>query len=135
MPPSRSVKNQKDREQRLVRRLVEGLAGWLTFRQAGGAKTLYSEYFLYTPIYEIASGRAWSVLAQEPISNSVRKCGAPSTLDFVFYEKSRGGSTGARGLVMMEVKYLRGRNTTLELGGLEDDFTKLRTVTADGLRN
>jgi hypothetical protein len=126
-------KKQKQREQRLVRRLVEGLVGWLTFRQAAGAKTLYSEYFLYPPIYEIASGRRWSVLAQEPIKNSMP--GAPSTLDFVFYEKADNRSPDRRGLILMEVKYLRGENTTNELRGLQEDFTKLRAVTRDGLRN
>ena len=133
--PADIRKKQRERERRLVRRLVDGLAGWLTFRQAGGAKTLYSEYFLYPPIYEIASGRAWSVLAQEPITSLLPKDGAPSTVDFVFYEKSRGGSPDSRGLIMMEVKYLRGENTTQELRGLQDDFTKLRIVARDDLRN
>ncbi|MGP8254235.1 MAG: hypothetical protein ACLQMU_00935 [Methanoregula sp.] len=128
-------RKQKERERRLVRRLVDGLAGWLTFRQAGGARTLYSEYSLYPPIYEIATGRAWPVLAQEPIMNSTRGDGAPSTIDFVFYEKPRGGSQASRGLVMMELKYLRGENTTNELEGLHDDFTKLRMVSPNTLRN
>lgn len=127
---------QKERERKLVRRVVDGLAGWLTFRQAGGATTLYSEYFLYPPIYEIASGRAWSVLAQEPIKGATASApsrGAPSTLDFVFYESR--GVPGNHGLVMMEVKYLRGKNATQNLSGLQDDFIKLRMVARDTLRN
>jgi len=96
---------------------------------------LYSEYFLYPPIYEIASGRAWSVLAQEPVRNLEPKDGAPRTLDFVFYKKPYGESRDYRGLIMMEVKYLRGENTTQELEGLQDDFTKLRNVAPGDLRH
>ncbi|WP_189048809.1 hypothetical protein [Aliidongia dinghuensis] len=128
-------KNQRKRERILIRRLVDGLAGWLTFKQAGAARTLYCEHFLYPPIYEIASGRGWSVLAQEPITTSSARSGAPSTLDFVFFEKSRNIQRGSRGLIMIEIKYIRGDNITLELQGLYDDFTKLRTAVPNVLRS
>jgi predicted CopG family antitoxin len=127
-------KNQKKREGYLVRRLVDGLAGWLTFKQACGASSLYCEHFLYPPMYDIVSGRGWSVLAQEVITNSTPKNGPPRTLDFVFYEKPNKYG-GLRGLIMIEVKYLRDDNVTQELCGLDEDFMKLRGVTPNNLRN
>jgi hypothetical protein len=132
-PDRENTKKKKEDERKLVRRLVDGLAAWVTFKQAANAKTLYSEYFLYPAMYEIASGRGWSVLAQEPITKSSPKSGAPSTVDFVFYRNSRGSRPG--GMILLEVKYLRGVNVSQELGGLQDDFEKLQNLTSDHLRH
>lgn len=132
--PNLAQKQQEKMEKKLVHRLVDGVAGWLTYKQAAGARTLYSEYFLYQPIYEIASGQGWSVRAQEPIANRPKKSGAPSTLDFVFYELPLKDDRNI-GIIMMEVKYLRGENTTQELRTLQDDFTKLRAAKSDDLRH
>jgi hypothetical protein len=128
------AKSQRNREKKLIRRLVEGVAGWLTYKQASGSRTLFGEHFLYPPIYDIALGRGWSVLAQEAIDSKVPKTGARSTIDFVFSEAPQN-SEGSSALIMMEVKYLRGGNTTVELRGLHDDFMKLRATSQNDLDN
>jgi hypothetical protein len=38
-----------DLERRLMRRMVDGLAGWATYQQALGAKQLYNEHFFINP--------------------------------------------------------------------------------------
>jgi hypothetical protein len=130
-PPS--LKNQKKREALLVRRLVDGMAGWLTFKQAGAAKTLYSEYFVYPPLYEIGSGRGWNVVAQAAVTKSIPKKGAPESLDFVFFRDQKGGR--GQGAVMMEVKFLRGESSTQELNSLYADFNKLKKVSLTSINN
>lgn len=114
----------------LIRRLLDGIAGWLTYQQAAGAKTLYCEHFLYPPIHNVAKGRQWSVRAQEPLKkvNGIR--GAPETIDFIFSRNDTDDHDP--GLVFLEIKYVRNVNRTSEIDGLTEDMEKLsRTEPSD----
>ncbi|GBR69199.1 hypothetical protein [Gluconobacter kanchanaburiensis] len=125
------IERQRKLEEKLVRRLVEGTAAWLTFKQATSARTLYSEHFLYPPLFEIGFGRGWKAVAQVPVTKATPTAGAPKTLDFVFFKNSKS-STAA---VMIEVKFLRGTNTSQELAALYYDFKKLRDVSIKKIDN
>lgn len=116
-----------------MRRLVEGMAAWLTFKQAAAARTLYCEHFLYPPLYEIGSGRGWKVLAQVPVTKTVPKSGAPETLDFVFFKRATQSTSEAA--IMVEVKFLRGENSAQELSALYSDFVKLRKISLKQMNN
>jgi len=109
-----------------MRRLIDGLSGWLAYRQAAAAKKMYSEHFLYDPISEIAKSRGWLVLPQQPIKRKLNSAGAPKTIDFAFVRK-RTDDHGP-GMVLLEVKYLKNANSTLELRRLQEDINKLSTT-------
>jgi hypothetical protein len=118
----------------LIRRLLDGLCGWLTYQQAANAKTLYNEHFLYPPIREIATGREWKVNAQRPLKRTAPGAGASKTIDFVFLRKDNN-SERKPGLVFLEVKYLRNSNSTHEIQNLAIDMVKLRSTSAEGLQD
>jgi hypothetical protein len=115
-------------ERYLMRRVLDGLSGWLTYVQASGAKTLYCEHFLYPPIHDIVKGRDWSVAAQQPLKGNLKK-----RIDFVFYR--RAPEYDPPGLVLLEVKYLTNVNRTIELERLSEDFDKLRDISGRTLRD
>ena len=106
----------------LIRRLLDGIGGWLTFRQAAGDKPLYCEHFMYPPIYDVVRSREWRVRAQEPIKRVRGALGAPQTMDFIFFRND----TERHGLVFLEIKYVRNKNRTNEIDGLAEDMAKLR---------
>jgi hypothetical protein len=117
-------------ERYLINRLLDGLSGWLMYKQAMGAKQLYSEYFLYAPIYDIATGRGWSVLAQEHLR---KPADARRSIDFVLYRRRRKRS--GPGFLFLEVKYLKNVNRTVELKRLAHDFEKLRLTAKTDIDN
>lgn len=119
------------RERYLMRRLVDGMAGWATFHQACGANRHYDEHLFYQHIDALASGRQWRVSQQHPVLGPVRR-GAPSTIDFVIYRDSAHADT-LPGLAFVEVKYLRGTNPSQDLHELRKDIDKLRTVQPESL--
>src|SRR5262245_18348982 len=120
-------------EQYLVRRLLNGIAGWLTFQQAAGRKTLYCEHYLYAPIHAVAQGRLWSVHAQGQIKRQRGAQGASKAIDFIFFRTDTDEYD--QGLLLLEVKYLRGSNRTTELSGIASDIIKLRSVNASGVKS
>ena len=111
----------------LLRRLLDGLSGWLAYIQATGAKTLYCEHFLYPPIHDIAKGRGWVVRAQQPVKSNAQR------IDFVIFQRSK--TQVKSGLIFLEVKYLTNVNKSLELARLSEDFTKLRALSKESLRD
>jgi hypothetical protein len=115
-------------ERYLMKRLVDGLSGWLTYQQASHAKTLYGEHFLYPPLHEIAKGRGWKVRAQVSLKRAPNSIGAPKSLDFVLYR--REASDHDAGLIFLEVKHLKGKNPSLELRRLRGDMSKLSVVSS-----
>jgi hypothetical protein len=124
-----------DLEQKLMRRLVDGLAGWATYYQACGAGRHYEEHLFYQHIEQIAVGRRWRVSLQHALVGSlpVRRS-PPSSVDFVISRKL--GEAGSRaGLVFLEVKYLRGTNPSQDLKQLRQDIDKLRALNPQGLIN
>jgi hypothetical protein len=120
-------------ERYLIRRLLDGIAGWLTFQQAAGAKTLYCEHFLYPPIHDVAKGREWSVRAQEPIKKLIRTRGAPQTIDFIFFRNDT--DEHYPGLVFLEIKYVRNANGTREINGLAEDMEKLSEIDSSDIES
>lgn len=118
-----------DLEQKLMRRLVDGLAGWATYYQACGAGRHYNEHLFYPRIEAIAAGRGWKVNQQHPLIGSGGR-GAPSTVDFVISRKV--GEAGSRaGMLFVEVKYLRGDHPSQDLEQLRKDIAKLRGLEAN----
>jgi hypothetical protein len=49
----------------LIRRVVDGLSGWLVFQQA--LKANVTEHALYPAIFQIAQGRGWKVQTQQKL--------------------------------------------------------------------
>jgi hypothetical protein len=121
-------------EQKLMRRLVDGLAGWATYHQACGAGRHYDEHLFYQHIERIALGRNWQVKQQQPIVGSTPAKGAPSTIDFVFFRKP-GYQRSRRGLLFVEVKYLRGDHPTQDIENIRKDIDKLRGLQPASLAN
>ena len=121
-----------DLERQLMRRLVDGLAGWAAYYQACGVGRHYDEHLFYQHIEAIASGRGWKVKQPHPLIGSGGR-GAPSTVDFVISRKS--GEAGSRaGLLFVEVKYLRGNNPSQDLEQLRKDIAKLRGLEASAFQ-
>ena len=121
-----------DLEQKLMRRLVDGLAGWATYYQACGAGRHYDEHLFYQHIEAIAVGRRWKVGQQYPLIGTGGR-GAPSTVDFVI--SRRTGEAGSRAaLLLVEVKYLRGDNPSQDLDQLRKDIQKLRGLQASAFQ-
>ena len=78
---------------RLLRRLARSLASWLTFQQIALRSPMYSEYFMYTPIFEIAAARGWKVSPQSHFKARVEIKDSREWkhryVDFVFYHASK----------------------------------------------
>lgn len=122
-----------DLEQQLMRRLVDGLAGWAAYYQACGAGRHYDEHLFYPHIEAIASGRGWKVTQQHKLIGKGGR-GAPSSVDFVISRKA--GEAGSRaGLIFIEVKYLRGDNPSQDLEQLRKDIRKLRGLESTALQH
>jgi hypothetical protein len=90
----------------LMKKLVQGLSGWLAFQQAKKSSPLYSEVFVYQPIYELATSLGWKVIPQCKIekSSSEKTRGKPGkyrTFDFCFFKTEEKRS------VALEVKFSR----------------------------
>ncbi len=89
-----------------MKKLVRGLSGWLTFQQVRKSSPLYSEVFVYQPIFEIASSLGWEVIPQlkieKPASNE-NKLGRRRTFDFAFFKK------GIKRPIVLEVKFSKHR--------------------------
>lgn len=114
----------------LIRRLVDGLSGWLVYQQA--AKTqCNSEYSLYAPIEHIATLRGWKVVQQQKLVRTEGAAGAPKQVDFLFYREP----TMARGAtVVLEVKYLRASNASADRAALVKDMNKLSSISLENLQ-
>jgi hypothetical protein len=121
-----------DLEQRLMRRLVDGVAGWAAYYQACGAGRHYGEHLFYPHIEEIGRGRDWRVSQQHQLIGTGGR-GAPPSVDFIF-SRLAGEAKSRAGMVFVEVKYLRGDNPSQDLEQLRRDIVKLRGLDASGLR-
>lgn len=117
-----------------MRRMVAGLAGWATYQQAVGAKQLYNEHFFYTPIHDIAVGRHWEIRSQAKIFDSIQRKGPPGTIDFVFFRR-HNNQWSRSGIVLVEVKYLRGDNPSQDIAELRKDINKLRLLDVSDLEH
>ena len=117
-----------------MRRLVDGLAGWATYHQACGAGTHYDEHLFYQHIRAIAQGRNWQVKEQQPIDYQMarKRRGAPSSVDFVFFRRP-GNQWSRKGLVFVEIKYLRGDNPSQDIANIRKDIDKLRSLQPNDL--
>lgn len=114
----------------LIKRLLDGISGWLTFQQAAGHKTLYCEHFLYPPVHDVVKGRLWTVHAQERLNRGIGSKGASRTIDFIFYRNT--DSEYKPGVAFIEIKYLRTDNKSSQLREIAEDLKKLRkTETTD----
>lgn len=116
-------------EQRLMRRIVDGLAGWATYYQACNIQAHYDEGVFYEAIFAIAKGRGFTVIRQAKLARDVGQQGAPWALDFVIHRPPGRGSKHPS-LIFVEVKYLRGQRQTQDLRYLRADIEKLRPLKA-----
>jgi len=112
----------------LLRRIVDGTAGWATYQQAAKRQGIVEERRFYDPIEDIAHRRRWNVINNASIAPKAPRSGAPRSIDFVFYRTSKDAS--GPGLILAEVKYLRGQNAGQDLQSLRDDMDQLRDLTA-----
>lgn len=115
-------------ENRLMRRLVDGVAAWATFHQAGHPVAHYDEHLFYTPIREIAEARGWVARQQEKLIRAAGAKGAPKSVDFIIFRKNRAMIPQNLPLLFVEVKYLRGANPSQDIAYLADDIEKLRNL-------
>jgi hypothetical protein len=113
----------------LIRRLVDGVAGWLVYQQA--AKKTYNEYNLYPPIRDIAIARDWKVEDQQKLIRMAGAAGAPKSVDFVFFRE--GGRNKGR-VIILEVKYLRAANVSGDRAALLKDLHKLSSTSLENLQ-
>jgi len=115
-----------------MKRLVDGLAGWVTFYQACGVGRHYTEHLFYEHIEAIVKGRDWKVKPQAKLVSPAGRVGAPDTIDFVFYRRAQVRTPA--GLLFVEVKYLRGDAPSQDLSYLKQDIDKLRVTDVQALQ-
>jgi hypothetical protein len=113
----------------VIRRVVDGLAGWLVFQQASKADV--AEHALYPVISQIARGREWKVQAQQKLVRMQGVAGAPKQLDFLFYRKP---GTKRSSTIILEVKYLRGTSPSADRAALLKDMQKLSSTALGNLQ-
>jgi len=65
-----------------MRRIAGGLVSWLTYQQVALRSPMYSERFVYTPIFELATARHWK--ARHEYSAKLYANENKKRLDFVF---------------------------------------------------
>jgi hypothetical protein len=117
----------------LLRRLVDGLAGWSTYEQArkGGDKI---ETDLDVPLSEVARGRQWNAKRQQKLARDPGAKGGPREADFVFWRKAGDFHGKAPGLLLVEVKCIRGgKSASGELSRIEKDIKRLQTIRVSDL--
>lgn len=110
----------------LMVRLAEGLAGWLSYQQVARRNPIYSEYLLYPPIFEMASGRGWNALPQKSMPREQGQQGAPRTLDFVFARPPQGDR--AKALAALEIKFAHPKRGLP--GRVQNDIAKLSGISS-----
>ena len=123
---------QADHQIRLMKRLVDGLGGWVTYYQSCGLGRHYTEHLFYEHIEAIVKGRDWKVMAQAKFVSPTGRAGAPDTIDFVFYRRTHLRTPA--GLLFVEVKYLRGDAPSQDLAYLKQDIDKLRATDVQALQ-
>jgi hypothetical protein len=108
----------------LMRRLAAGLVSWLTFQQVALRSEMYSERFVYTPIFELASARGWR--ADHEFSVKLDSEQVTRRLDFVFSFGSKKDNKNK--VVALEVKYISAnkKQKTNEIKRLMMDEEKLK---------
>ena len=83
--------------------MVGGIAGWLTFQARCRRRPIYSEYYLYGPLMEIAAAQGWEVECEVKVPGRARGRGDKKRVDFVL--QHRGETSALR--VGIEVKWVR----------------------------
>lgn len=97
-----------------VSRIKRGLAGYITYLEACGMETSFSEYVLYEPILRILTALGYSVSCEHRCPGfDSRSRGDKKRVDF--YAKKQGS------VFAMEVKWVKKKNTDFS-----KDVEKLR---------
>ncbi|MBR0688547.1 hypothetical protein JQ594_21655 [Bradyrhizobium manausense] len=113
----------------LIRRIVDGLSGWLVHQQA--MKATVNEHVLYPAITQIAQGRGWKVRSQQKLVRLKGATGAPKQIDLLFHRKFKNAKRVTT--VVLEVKYLRGENPSADRAALLKDMKKLSATALEDL--
>jgi hypothetical protein len=94
-----------------MRRLAGGLVSWLTFQQVALKSEMYSERFVYTPIFELATARGWR--AEHEVTFKLES--QSKRLDFVFSNGRKKFSMEDR-VAALEIKLIpkKIKSTTIE---------------------
>jgi hypothetical protein len=108
-----------------MRRLAGGLVSWLTYQQVALRSEMYSERFVYTPIFELASARGWR--ADHEFSVKLDSEEITRRLDFVFSFGSRKHDKNDK-VVALEIKYIsqNEKQKTKEIQKIMIDEEKLK---------
>lgn len=115
----------KTNAKHLMSRIAEGLLGWFYFKQAEKNSRLYSEYYFYEPIFQIARGHDQIVYCQKKMRKR-KKAGAPPSIDFLFYDKNSNFA------IAVEVKFRR--STKSHVLNISDAISKLASFTVKDFR-
>lgn len=115
---ARQSRKDTENAEKLMRFLAGSLVSWLTFQQAARRAQMYTEYFMYPPIFEVASGRGWKIRPQFPIfyENTWKY------VDFVFYNTSRNE------VAAIELSYIKDKSNKYKIS---NDKYKLRQFKSD----
>ncbi len=108
-----------------MRRLSGALVSWLTFQQAAKRSIMYDEFYMYTPIFELASARQWKAIPQfSPETDN----GTSQRFDFVFFRATprRHGSDGR--VAALEVSYISWKKKSWKANKIDNDEEKLRNL-------
>jgi hypothetical protein len=105
--------------EKLMRFLAGSLVSWLTFQQSARRAKMYTEYFMYPPIFEVASGRGWKIRPQFPIfyENTWKY------VDFVFYNATHKNEVAA-----IEVSFIKEKS---KKDKINNDKYKLQQFKSD----
>lgn len=120
---------QTENTKKLMRRLAGSLVSWLTFQQAALRSRMYNEYWMYPPIFEVASARGWKIRPQFPLK--VNEKNTIKYVDFVFYGNKKRHVENDR-VAAVEISYIR-KNTGAQK--ISKDECKLKKFRNDHFRN
>jgi hypothetical protein len=88
---------------------------------------MYTEYFMYPPIFEVASSRKWNIQPQFPFNYG----DGWKFVDFVFY-KTTGKAKHGSEVAAMELSYIKKGSKTDKIS---TDQSKLRRLNSDDFQN
>lgn len=126
------IGEQNESTERLMRRIAGGLVSWLTYQQVALRSPMYSERFVYTPIFELASARHWK--ANPEFSVKLDDEESKKRLDFVF---SSGGKKRDKKdkVAALEIKYISDKRRKTDIENVIKDEQRLKKFQDNHFQN
>lgn len=94
--------------------ICRGLVGYISFLAPCTASTVYTEYLLYEPFYRIATSQGYTVRAEVPVPEGVRRRGDHKRIDFILQSTTD--------TIAIELKWIKSRRPNIT-----KDVEKLRS--------